>query len=1127
MKSSSRTQLFITLLLLFLITSPCRLAASSLESKLQTLSTALTGLKGKLGTLKSKLGELQGNLAGVLIPPTFDDDEASTVVTMSWTQIDPKVGGALKIQNHNDFLNHIVNPNQENSTTDIILDMDKLQDKQFKKNTYFSENDKFKALQKLLQSKKYYPHLKKIWIYKKKDFGFFGYMADSFGNTKGYNYQHTDWEIDYPFASPPTIPASPIPPSSSAPATPAPQSNQVLITLVRGDITKQEFAHKNTAAIVNAANEQLAAGGGVCGSIFAAVNHAALQAECYDNAKNPIVRSDERCLTGQARITGAHEDPARAVGFSYIIHTAGPKGSNPNKEKLLKEAYQNSLRRADENGITAIAFPAISTALFGYDINDATPVAIKAILDYTQTNATKIQEIRLVTFSQNDYSLYKSFLDAHPDKITATVTSLPAYLQTNNSSTEPPLAFQLTPPASAPAPSTSSSSSSSSWQSPLINKKVRLVLVAGDITQQHFQDSEKAAIVNGASSTFIFGGGVSAKISEALDSKARDIGNYLKELTWHQSGSLKSNIFITNGITSSNKNYGQMAIAFPPEQVKNFIENGRHRWNYNAGDPKSGGCIGSALIHEAYTEEKQPLPFKYLVQAIGPNMTEVSGLTITKLITPTSYHQNQLKFAYQNGLLCADQFQLKSIAFPVVSGGVFRYPTKEAIEVAVKSCVDYLEENAATTNIKEIRFVVWPREKDKQDSSGNTIDGAIFRLNEFDHQIQNSTINKKEITPLDQQYYETNNLTQAPDGTLRGFIKVYEFDLGANQLPSSSSSAAPSASIDTTLLEQLASDLKYYKTSNQDHSGHLYEHSIWTAMVIDRWFEEKNGTAPDSGQSASNWLEGINESDRNTLVLAGFLHDVGKASNVNSNYNFVNASASLNTSALNCAQYPTYHVIGSHPQDGFNFLRLIAPYNLSVIKNAAGLYNAHFKANGQLDFAQMFQELGLTEEQQQIIQILTGIHWSFGADLMIHNNPQNFLLTLKKYVGETDYNNKKIDDRILRLAIAIGAADVCGMQSEPDAYFNEFKQRSPYFQSPVFEQPKQYHATKSPKQQFNDWGYRARGITQRNSLLAFFTKNPQLALIAPVEVPHFFQTPFLYASTLFTQYHETLNPGCC
>lgn len=906
MKSSSRTQLFITLLLLFLITSPCRLAASSLESKLQTLSTSLTGLKGKLGKLKSKLRELQGNLAGVLIPPTFDDDEASTVVTMSWTQIDPKVGGALKIQNHNDFLNHIVNPNQENSTTDIILDMDKLQDKQFKKNTYFSENDKFKALQKLLQSKKYYPHLKKIWIYKKKDFGFFGYMADSFGNTKAYNYQHTDWEINYPFASPPTIPASPIPPSSSA----------------------------------------------------------------------------------------------------------------------------------------------------------------------------------------------------------------------------------ATPPASAPAPapSHSSSSSSSSWQSLLINKKVRLVLVAGDITQQHFQDSEKAAIVNGASSTFIFGGGVSAKISEALDSKARDIGNYLKELTWHQSGSLKSNIFITNGITSSNKNYGQMAIAFPPEQVKNFIENGRHRWNYNAGDPKSGGCIGSALIHEAYTEEKQPLPFKYLVQAIGPNMTEVSGLTITKLITPTSYHQNQLKFAYQNGLLCADQFQLKSIAFPVVSGGVFRYPTKEAIEVAVKSCVDYLEENAATTNIKEIRFVVWSGEKDKRDSSGNTIDGAIFRLNTFDHHIKNNKINNKngiQITPLDQQYYETNNLTQAPDGTLRGFIKVYEFDLGANQLPSSSSSAAPSASIDTTLLEQLASDLKYYKTNNADHSGHLYEHSIWTAMVIDRWFEEKNGTATDSDQSASSWLEGISESDRNTLVLAGFLHDVGKASNLNSNYNFVNASASLNTSTLNCAQYPTYNIIGSHPQDGFNFLRLIAPYNLSIIKNSAGLYNAHFKKNGQLNFAQMFQELGLTEEQQQIIQILTGIHWSFGADLMIHNNPQNFLLTLKKYVGETDYNNKKIDDRILRLAIAIGAADVCGMQSEPDAYFNEFKQRSPYFQSPVFEQPKQYHATKSPKQQFNDWGYRARGITQRNSLLAFFTKNPQLALIAPVEVPHFFQTPFLYASTLFTQYHETLNPGCC
>lgn len=1117
MKSFSRTQLFITLLLLLLISSPCKLAANNLGSKLQTLRTALTGLKGKLGTLKSKLGELQGNLAGVLRPPTLDDEEASTVVTISWTQTYPKASEALTIQNHDNFLNHIVNPNQENSTTDIILDMDKLQDKQFKKNTYFSENDKFKALQKLLQSKKYYPHLKKIWIYKKKDFGFFGYMADSFGNTKGYNYQHTDWEIDYPFASPPTIPASPIPPSSSAPATPAPQSNQVLITLVRGDITKQEFAHKNTAAIVNAANEQLEAGGGVCGSIFAAVNHAALQAECSDNAKNPIIKSNERCLTGQARITGAHEDPARAVGFSYIIHTAGPKGSNPNKEKLLKEAYQNSLRRADENGITAIAFPAISTALFGYDINDATPVAIKAILDYIKTNATKIQEIRLVTFSQNDYSLYKSFLDAHPDKITATVTSLPAYLQTNNSSTEPPLAFQLTPPASAPAPtpSHSSSSSSSSWQSALINKKVRLVLVAGDITQQHFQDSEKAAIVNGANNVFAFVGGVSAPISQILSAETNQMSTILPGKGWVQDA-LNPNLFIKS---NSPLNFGKIMLAFPPGDGIKFIQQGTLTHNSN----KEMCSDGSALIHTAHPSGSL-LPFKYLVQVVGPDLRAITSADYKTILKPArlplqDQDKESLKYAYQNGLLCAEKFGVESIAFPVVSGGVFGYPIKEAIQGAVQSCVDYLEANKAATNIKEIRFVVWIKEKD-----------LTTRLDVFKTEIEKSKINTKngtQIIPLDRDHYKTNNLYTYPDGTLRGFIKVYEFDLGANQLPSSSSSAAPSASIDTTLLEQLASDLKYYKTNNADHSGHLYEHSIWTAMVIDRWFEEKNGTATDSDQSASSWLEGISESDRNTLVLAGFLHDVGKASNLNSNYNFVNASASLNTSTLNCAQYPTYNIIGSHPQDGFNFLRLIAPYNLSIIKNSAGLYNAHFKKNGQLNFAQMFQELGLTEEQQQIIQILTGIHWSFGADLMIHNNPQNFLLTLKKYVGETDYNNKKIDDRILRLAIAIGAADVCGMQSEPDAYFNEFKQRSPYFQSPVFEQPKQYHATKSPKQQFNDWGYRARGITQRNSLLAFFTKNPQLALIAPVEVPHFFQTPFLYASTLFTQYHETLNPGCC
>ena len=298
-------------------------------------------------------------------------------------------------------------------------------------------------------------------------------------------------------------------------------------------------------------------------------------------------------------------------------------------------------------------------------------------------------------------------------------------------------------------------------------------------------------------------------------------------------------------------------------------------------------------------------------------------------------------------------------------------------------------------------------------------------------------------------------------------------------------------------------------------------------MVIDRWFEERNGNAVDSLESASSWLDGIDESDRSTLVLAGFLHDVGKASNKDSEYNLTNKNLSLDTSKPHLNQYPTYFAIGTHPEDGFNFLKMIVPYHLSVIKSTTGLYETDFKKKGTFDFNQMFQKLGLTEEQQKIIEILTGIHWSFGEDLMMNNNPKNFLLNLKKYVEKVNYNNKTIDTRIVRLAIVIGAADVRGAQPETTMNFTQFKKRYVWFQGNTFEDPIE-HKKFSGVAKFAAFNFATKGIARRKIVLDFFTANPQLALcIIPVELPHFFQPPFLYASTIFTQYHETLNPGCC
>lgn len=137
-------------------------------------------------------------------------------------------------------------------------------------------------------------------------------------------------------------------------------------TLVCQDITKMKVD-----AIVNAANTELQMGGGVCGAIFKAAGAAELQAACDKLA--PI-------KTGEAVITPAFDLPAK-----YVIHTAGPiyKMQTPEEsEKLLRSAYLESLRLTVENECESIAFPLISSGIYGYPKEEALQVARKAIKDF-------------------------------------------------------------------------------------------------------------------------------------------------------------------------------------------------------------------------------------------------------------------------------------------------------------------------------------------------------------------------------------------------------------------------------------------------------------------------------------------------------------------------------------------------------------------------------------------------------------------------------------------------------------------------------------------------------------------------------------------------------------------------
>lgn len=172
------------------------------------------------------------------------------------------------------------------------------------------------------------------------------------------------------------------------------------ITIVQGDITKQKVD-----AIVNAANEDLQHGGGVARAIAQAAGPKMQQ---YCDAM-PILAHGKKCPTGSAVITPAFD--LEKMGIKKIIHATGPRGNTPHKEKLLADAYKNSLQIATDNGLRSIAFPAISTAIFGYDINEATPIAFTAVRDFITTHPKTFDEVQFVLFSNDDLAVYKKLAD--------------------------------------------------------------------------------------------------------------------------------------------------------------------------------------------------------------------------------------------------------------------------------------------------------------------------------------------------------------------------------------------------------------------------------------------------------------------------------------------------------------------------------------------------------------------------------------------------------------------------------------------------------------------------------------------------------------------------------------------
>jgi O-acetyl-ADP-ribose deacetylase (regulator of RNase III) len=159
-----------------------------------------------------------------------------------------------------------------------------------------------------------------------------------------------------------------------------------VITFVVGDLTQQEVD-----AVVNAANEALAPGGGVCGAI-----HRAGGQEIFDEAAR-----FGGCPTGDARATGGGRLPAR-----HVIHAVGPvwQGGLAGEPQLLASAHRRSLEVAEELGCRTVAFPALSTGIYGYPPELAAPVAVGAVRELED----RFDEIRFVFRDEDLRRLYEA-----------------------------------------------------------------------------------------------------------------------------------------------------------------------------------------------------------------------------------------------------------------------------------------------------------------------------------------------------------------------------------------------------------------------------------------------------------------------------------------------------------------------------------------------------------------------------------------------------------------------------------------------------------------------------------------------------------------------------------------------
>ncbi len=167
--------------------------------------------------------------------------------------------------------------------------------------------------------------------------------------------------------------------------------NKTVLEIKKGDITDEKVD-----AIVNSANPRLSPGGGVSGAI-----HKVAGEELWKECKKL-----GGCAKGEAKITSGYKLPAK-----YVIHTVGPVyGGDKKPAELLEKCYRSSMKTALKNGVKSIAFPAISTGIYGYPMQEAAEIAINAITDFISKNEG-IEVVKIVLYDEKAYEIHKNILE--------------------------------------------------------------------------------------------------------------------------------------------------------------------------------------------------------------------------------------------------------------------------------------------------------------------------------------------------------------------------------------------------------------------------------------------------------------------------------------------------------------------------------------------------------------------------------------------------------------------------------------------------------------------------------------------------------------------------------------------